>query len=313
MINALYACPVCHIEGFTFAGLGRHHCHAKAGRARLTAKEIAAVALVAARAEAVTKRLMKASSLSPSSQPMSKPSSKKPASALVVLEDKTLAPEAARFGKFQAATIEQLELVAATERDNTQRRLVIGLALTVIKAGSKHGSFIPWLKKHVKSSGYTQCTYMMRAARVFFEQTKLGRDDVLTLVSGNGTLAITTEGPATKIQKAAAKFVGEMTWGELLAKHDIRPTEKPVKPKPTEPTGDDETPAAAATPEQLYTQSRDELGSFLERGAMLFKTENRLQYLADHPEEIAGVVTSLRTLLEEVEAVAKPLLKTAKK
>lgn len=293
----LVTCPWCKTANFTVRGIRSHYC------AKLGGKRLGEIALDHA--------INNATTLSPSSQPMSK-SSKKPASALVVLEDKTLAPEAARFGKFQAATIEQLELVAATERDNTQRRLVIGLALTVIKAGSKHGTFIPWLKKHVKSSGYTQCTYMMRAARVFFEQTKLGRDDVLTLVSGNGTLAITTDGPATKIQKVAAKFVGELTWGELLAKLDIRPTEKPVKPKPPEPT-DDATPAPAATPEELYTQSRDELGSYLERGAMLFKTENRLQYLADHPEEIAGVVEGLRTLADDVEKAANKISKPAKK
>lgn len=290
----LVTCPHCQQAGFTTRGLKAHHCD-KLGGMRLSFRT-------------VTNAIVAACKSTPS--PMSKPS-KKTASSLVVLDDKTLAPDAQRLGKFQAVVIDQVELIATTERDNTARRLYVGAALTVIKNATeagKHGNFQAWLKKNVKGAGYTQCTYMMRAARVFFEQAKLGKSELLSLVSGDTSLAIAKTGPGGKIEKAAQKFVGDLTWGELLAKHDIRPTEKPAPKKP-EADGDDDTPAATPSPEELYTQSRDELGSYLERGAMLFKTENRLQYLADHPEEIAGVVSGLRTLADEVEAAAKPLLK----
>jgi len=69
--------------------------------------------------------------------------------------------------------------------------------------------------------------------------------------------------------------------------------------------------------EQLYLVARDEIGGFLTQGETLLLKENRLQFLASHPEEVRGVVTSLRALADKVEAAAKPLLeklnpKTAK-
>jgi len=46
----------------------------------------------------------------------------------------------------------------------------------------------------------------------------------------------------------------------------------------------------------------------LQAESLLLK-ENRLQHLSGHPEEIAGVVISLRELADKVEAAAKPFLK----
>jgi hypothetical protein len=40
----------------------------------------------------------------------------------------------------------------------------------------------------------------------------------------------------------------------------------------------------------------------------MFVKETRLQFLAGHPEEIRGVVYSLRTLFQKVEAASKDLL-----
>ncbi|HSI10393.1 MAG TPA: hypothetical protein VK961_00050 [Chthoniobacter sp.] len=242
---------------------------------------------------------------------MSQPS-KKTVSTVVVLDDKTLAPNLQRLAKFQKVVVKQVELIGKTELANTERRLYVGLALIVIKNATeagKHGNFLAWLKANVKDAGYTQCTYMMRAARIFFDETGLGRTELLSLVSG-GSLTIAKKGPGGDLQKAARAFVGESTWGEILAKYEIRADEKTLggaRPKKTT------TSTAVADHDALYTQSRDELGSLIERGKTLFLTENKLQYLAGHPEEIAGVVEGIRGLADEVEKAAKEILKPAKK
>jgi hypothetical protein len=109
-----------------------------------------------------------------------------------------------------------------------------------------------------------------------------------------------------KIAQAAEKFVGDLSWIELLEQHGIREKGKLG--------GARTAPAASAKgeapdPEQLYLFARDEIGRVIQGAEQVLVSENPLQHLVGHPEELRGTVESLRTLADKVEAAAKPLLK----
>lgn len=225
-------------------------------------------------------------------------------SATVVLYSEAKINAAALLTKFQAKTVDEIEAVAKGEQDNTVRRVGVGIRLRIIKESLDHGEFKPWLAANVKDAGYTQCTYMMRVADAYVAQAGLGRADMLAIANGKAALVPAKKGkPAGKLAKAAAEFVGEKTWGELLAEviaaEDNGGPTKTTKPK-------------ALTADELYERSRDEIGGLLDRAETLFLKENRLQHLVGHPEEINGVVNGLRALADKVEAAAAPILKPAK-
>lgn len=232
--------------------------------------------------------------------------SAKTKTALVVLNDGgAIITNKQELAAFQAHTAKQLALIYKAETENVLRRIFIGLALWRIKASLKHGEFGPWLKKHV-AAGHSHINHMMRAAQTFVEKARLAQPDVLTLT--NGQLAVDVAGsdaPTRKLVAAAEKFVGEMTWGELLDKHGIKDAAKTGGARTKAKTAD----GGAPSNEELYQFARDEIGLVLTHAETLLVKENRLQFLAGHPDEIRGVVESLRKLADQVEEAAKPILK----
>ncbi len=272
MTELLHNCPNCGRENFTARGLKAHVCRPDRAAA-------------------------------PS--PMSKAKTPKNQSALVVLSDGgAIITDKKVLAKFQAHTASQLALIHKTESENVLRRIFVGLALWRIKASLKHGEFGPWLKKHV-AAGHNQVNLMMRAATAFIDSARLAKPEVLALTGSDHAIEPTGKDAASqKIVAAAEKFVGDLTWGELLDKHSIRDAAKLGGKRTPEP----EAPAEAPDEEQMYQLARDEIGGALTRAEELLVKENRLQFLAKHPEEVRGVVTSLRALADRVEAAAKPIL-----
>ncbi|PTX95747.1 DUF3102 domain-containing protein [Opitutus sp. ER46] len=237
-------------------------------------------------------------------------STEKPKTALLVLNGTSaLITDKRELAQFQDRTAKQIAIIFKTENENVLRRIFVGLALWRIKASLRHGEFGPWLKKHV-NAGHSHVNHMMRAARVFVENARIAQPDVLRLADGE--LAVEVRGrdaETRKLVSAATKFVGDLSWGELLETYGIRDAGK---------VGGARTAAKDASPdtpneEQLYLFARDEIGGLLNQAETLLVKENRLQFLAKHPEEVRGVVESLRTLADKVEAAAKPLLTAAPK
>lgn len=209
--------------------------------------------------------------------------------------------EKTELAKFCGHIAHQVALIFTTERDNNIRRIFVGLALHRIKASLKHGEWMPWKKKHLECSN-SKINELMRAAEAFHSEVQIADKELLALGNGENALAAKD---ARRVTNAALKFVGDLSWGELLDKHGIKAQAK-VGGKRT-PAGTPE--GGAPSNEELYQQSRDEIGGALTSVETLLIKENRLQYLADHPEEVAGVVTSLRKLADQVEEAAKPILK----
>jgi hypothetical protein len=295
----LLTCPWCKTPNFSERGLKGHVCRSAPGGQR---RQLSAPALhMARKAAGLVKAAPTAAPSLPSASPMPKA---EPSAAVVVFES-----AAQQLTKFQAKTVDAIEAVAVGERNNTLRRVAVGIALRIIKRSLPHGQFQSWLKTNVKDAGYRQCAYMMNVADVFVERAALGGSELVAIANGKTQLAPKGKKAPGKLQAFAAEFVGEHTWGELLADLGIKGGEEPAgggggKPK---------KPSPAPSAEELYQQSRDELGGLLTQAENLFITENRLQHLAGHPEEVAGVVQSLRDLAAKVEEAAAPLLKSAKK
>ncbi|MBI5770808.1 MAG: hypothetical protein HZA93_23730 [Verrucomicrobia bacterium] len=203
----------------------------------------------------------------------------------------------------QTRVLAQIEVISRVEHENIVRRLFIGLALQVIKDSLPHGKFLPWLKG--QAAGYTQCTYMMRLAREWREHANLRRTEVEALPRTEFALD-TKDAAMRKLVGSAEKFVGKLSWTELLQKHGIKDGGKLDGARTKGPGTKDE---GVPDEEQMYLFARDEIGGVLAQAETLLVKENRLQFLAKHPEEVRGVVESLRALADKVEQAAKPLLK----
>ena len=300
MPEQLYTCPRCSQSGFTYRGLRAHVCRGPQPsdeRRRLTADELAA----ASHSSPLTTH-----SSHPS--PMSK-SDTKNTTALAILGDRSLSYDQAMLPKIQAAALQQLAEVARLGRERGARAILAGLALCRVKASLKHGQFLPWLKANV-GVGKTACNDYMRLALAFVEKAGVSKPDLLALPGDQTNLAIDESDEAQRRFFAKLeKFVGQSSLSELLEKHGIKGQPKLGGARLPEGQDDDESAdTPPADPEALYLNARDEIGSSIERIERLLISENRLQYLVGHPEEIRGVVESLRALTTKLETAAGPLL-----
>lgn len=211
----------------------------------------------------------------------------------------------AKLGALQTRVIEQIDAVHRVEHENVVRRLCIGLGLIIIKESLKHGEFLPWLKSRTaKEVGYTNCTFMMRLAREWIDASKVARKEAAALPDNQFALD-TQDAAMRRLVANAEKFVGKLSWTELLQKHGIKEQAKLGGARARNTAND----TAPTDPEQLELFALDEIGGAILRAEQLLIAENRLQHLVKRPEAIRGVVESLRKLADQVEAAAKPLLK----
>lgn len=231
------------------------------------------------------------------------PKGEEQSSALVVADARLTKKN--QLASFQKKTAKQVAIITRAEKDNVTRRLFVGLAFHVIKESLPFGEWMPWLEKHVLTeTSLRQVHYMMAAAAVWIEKSGLNKPEVAALPGGNFSLKV-KDGPAKKLCAAAVEFVGDRTWGELLADEEIKdgtPTLGGARQH-----GKNKTKAPSA--EQLYLFARDEIGGAIQTVERVLVKDNLLQHLADHPDEVEGVVESLRKVADEVEKAAKPLLK----
>lgn len=238
---------------------------------------------------------------------MSKPTKEKPSASIVLKSRETFA--VMEIAQLQTVAIDQLAAIPRLQREASLRAILCGLTLHRVKATLPHGDWMPWLKQIATTGsnlpGRQQCNFYMRLAEVAVEKMKATRPELLALPGDQSELTLDTADGQTRVFiEKLTKFVGGRSLNELLDDHGIK-NAKQLGGKRV--AGDDGAPTPTA--EDLYTQSRDEIGGMIQRAETLFFTENRLQYLAGHPEEITGVVSGLRSLADKVEAAAKTILK----
>jgi hypothetical protein len=245
---------------------------------------------------------------SPSPMPKSKPAT---VIARATMSHPELKATNQRLAVLKKMAVEHFASMRRIRGEESRHGLAAGLLLITIKESLPHGEFGKWAEENIEGFGKTYRAYLMQLALVFIEKMKVQRPELLAVRGDQIELGIEKhETLRARFEERVGKFIGEHSLAELFDKHGIKDAKKLGGARDKTPGVE---PAAPATPEQLYTQSRDEIGGGIERLENLLLRENRMQFLVDHPEEIKGVVTGLRELADKVEAAAKPLLKPAKK
>lgn len=226
-------------------------------------------------------------------------------SLALVLADARITNKSA-FTRFQNNTASQVAIIQRTEKENVTRRLFVGLALEMIKETFGHGNgWIEWKEKHVLSQmGESQMHYTMAAAREWVDQTGVKIPDV-TALSGGKVWVNIKAGPLKQLAASADKFVGDLTWGELLAREDIRDGTPHLGG--TRPHGTKKQKALSA--EQLYLFAREQLGSIAMNFDRVILKENVLQYFEAHPDEAIATIEGMETTLKKAKEAAKALQK----
>ena len=236
------------------------------------------------------------------------PKHTKTSSALVVLSDRELSYNEEQLPKLQAAALEQIAMVGSLHREAAARAILAGLTLHRVKASLKHGGFLPWLKANVKGAGYSQCNFYMRLAGAFIEHAKVTKPDLLAMPGDQIALALDGEGESRNFLGKLSKFVGNNSLSSLLDKYGIKSTKALGGSRETE----ESAPLPVVTdPEVIRLQSMDEIGTSFGRVRALLIQENRLQYFVGHADQIKSIVDGFRSLADDIEKAAKPLLSKA--
>lgn len=228
--------------------------------------------------------------------------------SLSIINDASLRADKSELALLQKAAIEQHHRITRSDAENALRCLFLGCALHRIKASLKHGDFGPWIENHFPRASRRQVTYYMKAALVFIDRAKVQKPELLALPGDQLDLAV--DGPDSTARRFAAKamkFIGELSFAELLVKYGIKETKKIGGAR--EKGVEDETTGKPATPEQLYQQSRDEIGGTFLALENLIKKENRLVHLKGHAEELRGIAESSAKLNDAIQQAVAVLLK----
>lgn len=211
--------------------------------------------------------------------------------------------------RLQAGAVMQYQRLRSIRNEETLRGLMLGLMLHRIKHSLPYGDFGKWTATNMPRFGTRWVNYLMRLSLVFVEECKVTKPHLLAVPGDQTELQLDgLQGMQRTFMVKALKFVGDHSLSELLDKHGIKETAKvggaraSGKPKPV-----------TLDAEQLYLQARDEIGLTLNQAETLLLKENRLQHLAGHPDEIAGVVAALAELHAKVSKAAKPLMKPSGK
>ncbi|MEN9842170.1 MAG: hypothetical protein RL376_1970 [Verrucomicrobiota bacterium] len=232
--------------------------------------------------------------------------------ALATFASSDLRVDAAQLRQLQTGVLDQLTVMRRLRGEEALRGLLVGLTLNRIKASLHGGEFLRWQRDNIVCFSDRYCRYLMQLSLVFVDRCKVAKPELLALPGDQTELAIETkEGAQKRLFEKAVSFIGDLSISELLEKHGLKETKRlgGARDKATAP----EASNPVATFEEMYAQSRDEIGGVIERAEALLLRENRLQYLTGRPDEIKGVVEGLRNLADRVEAAAKPLLLAAAK
>lgn len=297
----LLTCPDCGAHGFLPRGLTAHRGTLNCQR-RITERE---EAVVAANQAEVAARAAVARTPHPSTPSrMAKPNT---ISALSIVGSAELKADTEQLSLLQASAVEQFRRMRAMREEEALRGVLLGLTLHRVKASLPHGEFGKWAKMHA-TFGERWVNYLMKLALIFIDKSKATKPELLACPGDQIALAIDgMEGEQRRFVTKAKKFVGELSLAELLDKYEIKTGKKLGGAR--EKGEEEQTPP---TPEELAQQTRDEIGTGIQKLEQLLITENRLQYVVGETDFLRGTVESLETLHAKTAALVAKLTKTAK-
>jgi hypothetical protein len=229
--------------------------------------------------------------------------------ALAIINSAEIKASGTDLDLLKQSAIQQFMRLRCLRGEETLRGLLLGLTLHRIKASLPYGEFGTFIKASPTGFSDRWVNYLMRLALVFVDKSRATKPELLALPGDQAELALDgMAGAQRAFTEKAMKFVGDLSLAELLEKYGIKETKKLGGAR----EAGAKIPVEPITAEQLYLQSRDEIGGAIERAENLLLKENILQHLAGHPEEIRGVVDALHTLAQKVAKAAAPLLSGGK-
>ena len=229
--------------------------------------------------------------------------------ALTVLEDRASELSTVlQIKRLQAVAIEQLAAIPRMEREAALRAILAGLTLHRIKAALPHGTWMPWVKQIPTTGGnlpgLSQCQYYMRLATAFVESAKVTAPELRTLPGDKIELALEpADAAARRFMEKAAKFVGDCSLNELLAREHVKDYKPLGGARPSKKDHRTEEEKLA----ELREIKRAELASWITTGRQLLIDENVCQFLPR--EEIEAIHGQLLDLKTEFTKAIQPLLK----
>ncbi len=210
--------------------------------------------------------------------------------ALVVLSDKQMSTTGEHLKKLQFAVVKQIEQVRLLERESALRAVLCGIALHRVKGGLKHGEFLPWIKKSLKTTGRTQANNYMRLAAVAVVATKITQNQLQALPCDSVSLEV-SDAPARRLITHLTKFVGEKSLNELLREHGIKDA---AKTKPAKASGE---ASAEADPDVAAQIWREGISEWIESGHHQLIRE--LPSVKLEPTQARNIEASLAKLLAD--------------
>lgn len=166
------------------------------------------------------------------------PTSKKPSSALVVIDDLN-ASQLAQYGQScSAASLAtlgrmaraQFDRIHADERNLPIRGAFLGCVLIGVRAACEQGEWLSWLKEHFGKSQRTAYDYI-NVGEACIERMKLRLPEFVSLPQLSLELTVPEgDDDARSALRKITKFVGDRSLRELVA--DCREEKKRGGPKP---------------------------------------------------------------------------------
>ena len=131
--------------------------------------------------------------------------------------------------KIIAAARAQLETLVGHRKEAPYRAIALGLLLHQLKAGCKHGEWMPLYEQILKSSKFvtaetarTYASQYMRLALTFLTEADAAKPEYIAL-SQNADLSIESKDATEKtFAGKLEKFIAERSLDELLTDYDLR-------------------------------------------------------------------------------------------
>ncbi len=195
--------------------------------------------------------------------------------------------------------------LASGIHENALRGLFLGWLFIQIRDEVGHGNFLRVAKERLPEIPVRTRSELIKLFKEFQEETGVALPAGASVPDAQLALQLGRDAAEAEVVNAAIKFVGSKSLHALMVEYEVR--EKPklggkrVTKKPA--------PATITDAEQLALQTREELGSWIERGRQLLLRENVCQHLP--AEQIRAFADSLNALRTDWRSKLGDLLKQA--
>lgn len=161
----------------------------------------------------------------------------------------------------------QLETLVSHRRQAPYRAIALGLTLHQLKAGCKHGEWMPIYQQILKSSKFvtettaqTYASQYMRLALTFLTEADAARPEYIALTGSKTELNIQAKDSTERVlAKKMENFIGDRSLDELLTDYDLRNAAANKKRKLDASDAEAEPDEQEKTAQDLFNEMEEHL------------------------------------------------------